>query len=298
MILKEGDRGKEVSKVQKLLSMIGYDLIIDGIYGSKTARSVRSFQKKYNLKKDGIVGPNTMEALKAAQKKSSKENDSPSDHDYGNLSVIKHHLSEEQYIKQKFNKNQIFIHFTAGSGDAKNTIDWWDSNQPRIATSYVIDRNTGQIYESFDPDFWSFHLGIKGTRGKIDKHSIGIELCDWGPLEYKNGKYFKWPEDYNKYTINEDEVYALDQSHRGYCYYQSYTDKQIEQLEQLLIYLVNKYDIPVNDHFDDSWYEYQDHIIKDQTPGIWTHVNVRKDKQDSYPDDRLTKMLNNLKSKI
>ena len=69
MLLKEGDKGAEVSEVQKLLSMLGYDLIIDGDFGSKTTRSVKSFQKKYALSIDGVVGNQTYQTLKSAQKR-------------------------------------------------------------------------------------------------------------------------------------------------------------------------------------------------------------------------------------
>lgn len=41
----------------------GYNLDVDGIYGSGTATAVRSFQSANGLSADGIAGPNTFEAL-------------------------------------------------------------------------------------------------------------------------------------------------------------------------------------------------------------------------------------------
>ena len=298
MLLKQGDKWPEVSEVQKLLSLIGYDLIIDGDFGAKTTRSVKSFQKKYSLTVDGVVGNNTYQTLKSAQKRSSKENPVSSEKNYGSLEVIKDHLDSSQYIKQDFEKKQIYLHFTAGSANAKNVIHGWNSNEARIATSFVIDGRDGSIYECFHPSYWSYHLGVKGTRGKLDKHSIGIEICNWGPLKEKDGKYYTWPADYSKYTVEEDEVVKLDTPHRGFNYFHKITDAQMDSVEKLLEYLVKEYKIPVDQDFNDDWFEYKEDVIKQQTPGIWTHVNVRKDKSDLCPDQRVLDMLNRIKSKF
>ena len=44
--------------------------------------------------------------------------------------------------------------------------------------------------------------------------------------------------------------------------------------------------------------KYDANIVKNNTPGIWSHTSVRKDKQDTYPDDRLMAMLNRIKKKV
>jgi N-acetyl-anhydromuramyl-L-alanine amidase AmpD len=295
-----GDKGAEVSKLQKYLSMIGYDLVIDGHFGNKTLRSVKAFQKKYGLVVDGFAGPKTFAALKAAQKRTSKEEkETGYSKSYGELDVdTNYHLDPEQYIKQRFNKDKIFIHYTVSGPDARNVIKYWDGNAPRIATAFVINgrgNEDGKIYEAHDPDYWSYHLGIKGTKGKLDKNSIGIEICAWGRLDKKGDRY------YNAYgsEVPADEVYALDDEWRGRIYYHAYTDKQMEALEALLTWIVKTYKIPVQDiEFNREWMEYNNDVIKSKLPGIWTHTNVRKDKQDSYPDQRLFDLLNRIKNKF
>lgn len=300
MLLKEGDKGKQVAEVQKLLSLLGYDLVIDGHFGSKTSRSVRSFQKKQYLTIDGVVGSRTYEALKGAQKRSAKEVDNATGHIYNEIEISKEHLlSSGQYIKQQFEKKQIYLHFTAGGPTARYVISGWDDNDPRIATSYVIDGNDGGIYECFNPDYWSFHLGIKGTRGKVDKHSIGIEICNWGPLDEKDGKFYGWPAKkldkwLGRYEVKSEDVIKLDEPFRGYKYYHKISDEQIASVKGLLEYLCAYYDIPVNDSFDMSWFDYDESIYKQLKPGIWTHVNVRKDKYDLCPDQRILDMLNSI----
>lgn len=295
-----GDKGKEVSKLQKYLSMLGYDLVIDGYFGNKTLRSLKALQKKYRLLVDGIAGEQTFAALKAAQKRTAKESrDSSRIKNYGELEVdVDHHMDSEQYIKQVFNKDKIFIHYTVSGPDARKVIKYWDGNSPRIATAYVVSGRgdeDGKIYEAHNPDFWSYHLGVKGSKGKLDKHSIGIEICNWGRLEKKGDKF------YNTYgsMVSVDEVYELDDEWRGIKYYHMVSDKQMESLEKLLFWIIKEYKIPVqNIEFNRDWAEYNKILIKEKTPGIWTHTNVRNDNQDMYPDHRMFEVLNRIKSKV
>ena len=57
-------RGDDVRMLQSALKEQGYDPgQIDGIYGRKTERAVRRFQKDKGLKVDGIAGKRTQEAL-------------------------------------------------------------------------------------------------------------------------------------------------------------------------------------------------------------------------------------------
>ncbi|MBD5639420.1 peptidoglycan-binding protein [Clostridium botulinum] len=63
-VLKKGDRGSDVKKIQAVLQKIGYDVgPIDGIFGSKTEEAVKRFQLNNRLVVDGIIGPNTYEVL-------------------------------------------------------------------------------------------------------------------------------------------------------------------------------------------------------------------------------------------
>jgi peptidoglycan hydrolase-like protein with peptidoglycan-binding domain len=65
-ILRNGDRGAEVQRVQQLLASAGYSPgPADGIFGSKTELAVKEFQDDKGLRVDGLVGTNTMKALGA-----------------------------------------------------------------------------------------------------------------------------------------------------------------------------------------------------------------------------------------
>lgn len=295
-----GDNSSEVSKLQKYLSMIGYDLVIDGCFGIKTLRSLKAFQKKYKLVVDGLADSKTLSAIKAAQKRTSKENkESRYIKSYGDMVVdVDNHLDPEQYIKQIFNKDKVFIHYTTSGPNAKSVINYWNGNSPRVSTAFVISgrgEEDGKIYEAYNPDYWSYHLGVKGTKGALDRNSIGIELCAWGRLEKRGEKY------YNVYgtEVPADEVYKLEDEWRGSLYYHSYTDKQLESIENLLSWIIKNYKIPIQDiEFNRDWMEYNLDLVKSKTPGIWTHTNVRTDKSDIYPDKRVFDMLNRIRINV
>jgi len=67
-----GTRGPKVKLLQQALTALGYSVGntgVDGIYGPRTARAVRSFQQDAGIRVDGDAGPETVQALKAAVKK-------------------------------------------------------------------------------------------------------------------------------------------------------------------------------------------------------------------------------------
>ncbi|MUG96025.1 peptidoglycan-binding protein [Scytonema sp. UIC 10036] len=67
-ILRRGDQGAEVERLQGDLSYLGYDLgsaSIDGSFDEYTEKAVIAFQKDNNITVDGIVGPETGKALGA-----------------------------------------------------------------------------------------------------------------------------------------------------------------------------------------------------------------------------------------
>jgi N-acetylmuramoyl-L-alanine amidase len=61
-----GDRGKEVSDVQKRLHALGYELGnegLDGFLGPRSQLALRAFQQERGLLVDGVLGPNTWREL-------------------------------------------------------------------------------------------------------------------------------------------------------------------------------------------------------------------------------------------
>lgn len=62
-LLRNGDRGNFVYLLQFILNQYGYNLSVDGIFGSRTLNAVRDFQQNNSLNVDGLVGPNTWRTL-------------------------------------------------------------------------------------------------------------------------------------------------------------------------------------------------------------------------------------------
>lgn len=62
-VLKNNSRGEQVKTLQRLLVGFGYDLKVDGVFGTITDRTVRTFQRKHGLSADGVVGEKTWNKL-------------------------------------------------------------------------------------------------------------------------------------------------------------------------------------------------------------------------------------------
>lgn len=61
VLSKLGSRGDEVRRIQNKLKSLGYfDGAVDGIYGVKTQRAVRQFQKSVGITADGVAGKKTL----------------------------------------------------------------------------------------------------------------------------------------------------------------------------------------------------------------------------------------------
>jgi len=75
-ILKKGDKGSAVKKLQQDLMTLGYSLApygADGDFGKVTEEAVKKFQKDHNLKVDGIAGPQTLGKIEELLKKKEQQ---------------------------------------------------------------------------------------------------------------------------------------------------------------------------------------------------------------------------------
>lgn len=108
-----------------------------------------------------------------------------------------------QYFQEEHPKKQIYIHHTAGNSNGEQVFAGWAANSEKIATCVSISGKgktsvDGQIIQGFSSKFWAYHLGLKqevftkhGVKYQsLDKISIGIEICNWGQLTLKDGKYY------------------------------------------------------------------------------------------------------------
>ena len=61
--LKKGSKGEKVKALQRRLNQLGWNLSVDGDFGSNTESAVKQFQSINGLSVDGVVGPNTSKKL-------------------------------------------------------------------------------------------------------------------------------------------------------------------------------------------------------------------------------------------
>lgn len=70
-----GSRGQDVSKLQQALKDRGYQVAVDGIYGTQTKEAVKQFQRDNGLVVDGIAGAKTLAALKISTESTNTSSD-------------------------------------------------------------------------------------------------------------------------------------------------------------------------------------------------------------------------------
>lgn len=203
-------------------------------------------------------------------------------------------LADNQYFKEEAPKTQIYLHHTAGNGNAAGVSRYWNGNETRIGTAFVIGED-GTIVQCFSSKHWAWHLGIdnqdfskNGAKYvNLNKCSVGIEVCNWGYLNKRGDKFYN----YAGGVIKPENVTELEKPFKGFKYWYKYSDAQIEALRQLVVYLCETYDIP-KDYRAEIWSI--DKLAFQNTKGIFTHNSVRKDKSDMYPCPRVIEMLKNL----
>jgi hypothetical protein len=235
------------------------------------------------------------------------------------IKIKKHFLPKSSYFSGPTKKEWVFLHHTAGWENPYNVIAGWGRDTRNvIATEFLIggqkitdnsDQFDGEIVQAFPEGSFAWHLGI----GRRDLHtnSIGIELNSFGYLtrggyhtrqEGKQVWIKKQPGKFYTYVgtlVNDDQVIELEQNFRGYKYWHKYSDKQINSLKQLIIYIKERDGIDpkkglvelIKEKGAHEAFDFCDINTVNNTPGLWLHTNVQKGKFDLYPDPDLIKML-------
>lgn len=322
MILRYKSRGTKVKELQEILNDLGFDAgEPDGIFGRGTEKAVMAFQKSVGLDDDGEVGNMTWTALVAASKNSKEEKVEVVKYDYltGDY-IIDYNLSDNEYYKEVFKKDAIFLHHTAGNARPDYVISGWDRDKSsrggvlRVATAFVIGRTTtgkdydGLVYRAFKSKYWAHHLGTsrpkyRMSNTQLNSKSIGIEICSFGPLGREvtaagEERFFVQLSETRRIDIPKEDVCTLDKPWREYKYFQKYTPAQLASTKRLLIDLVNLFDLKIEDRvYDRDWFDMKWDALNG-AGGLWTHCHVREDKTDCFPQPELIQMLNEFNAEI
>ncbi len=211
------------------------------------------------------------------------------------------HLPNDEYYAVHQAKRQLVFHHTAGSHRPDWTVHGWNSDRlGRVGTAFLIGgistRNgnndwDGHILEAFPPENWAHHLGLKTAQNEaLNKASIGIELCNYGYVTRKRDGSF-WS--YVNHPVPKEQVVDLGYEWRGYRYWHSYTDAQLEAARKLLLQLSERFTISLKKTWSAADFTVQEAALQG-TSGVWTHSQFREDKFDCYPHSHLLQMLNSL----
>jgi len=319
MVLKRGDKGTAVGKLQSLLG-----IAVDNKFGSDTEVALRSYQKANGLDPDGVCGSQTAEKLGfriedyiSTDLKTSSSSPSKtlpaavsSYQTSQGLTIFKSYLDNDEYVagKKGVDKEWLVLHHTAGGHNPFATISQWNNDtRGRIATQFVIGgisttngdaTHDGSVVECFPDADWAYHLGENGSSA-LHPQSIGIEICNWGYLEERDGKFFNYV---NK-EVPASMVCDLGYKFCGKQYYHKYTTKQIDSLIKLIFEIERRHpkinmrsglvDWLRTEH-PSKVFSFRPEAYKGQVKGILSHTNIRSDKSDVFPQPELVSALKNL----
>jgi len=319
MLIKKGDRGRQVKEVQTLLNHHGFwkGTKFTEYFGDITEAAVKRFQEDRSLVVDGIVDYNTMSELQEGVETSGvvkKEKDTDNKlnmlgvykSDWG-FDITRAYLDDDEYVQEygKIRPFWFFLHHTAGSSDPIATVDNWNKDsRGRVATQYCIGgidlkggtKHDGLIVECFPDYYLGWHLG-KVDNFDMSRYSVAVEINNWGYLEKKGDKFFN----YAGGEVPKDQVCDLGYKFRGKQYWHRYTDAQIESLGNLIKHIKRIYpSIPISEGLPQMLrdgmkpvdaFAFMSDACKGKVKGTLTHSNVRSDKMDCYPDPRLVELL-------
>jgi len=145
---------------------------------------------------------------------------------------------------------------------------------------------------------WAYHLG-KNNSKLLHPYSIGIEICNYGWLEEREGKFYT----YVNSVVPDDQVCDLGFEFRGRRYYHGYTEAHIQSVSKLLKEISRRHPQVNLDLGLAEWlaaqtpgeaFDFKDEACNGDVRGLLTHTNTRPDKNDCSPQPLLVDMLQSL----
>ena len=149
----------------------------------------------------------------------------------------KYLLDEKNYYTTEFEKRQIVLANTFSEKD-KHIIGWKKrmGGEYKKTSPFTVFRD-GTIYQHYTPTKYSDFLGNKS----VDKKIIVVLMENQGWLEKDliNESYFNWVG-----NIYNRKKSVFEKRWRGFTFWDSYTNKQMESCVDLIKHLCDTYNIP------------------------------------------------------
>jgi len=164
--IKKGSNGTAVKELQQKLVDLGYDISVDGIFGTETLTAVKKYQFDNNLTVDGIVGNNTWTSLNSKTSSNSSNDeteDTSTNTSYSNTN------NDERYGEKKNSDDEE---------SAEDEVDWaLDQSEDVVSNSFL------KLISS-DADQLAFYINAIAYGG----YTVGDVVNDIKRLELiKNG---------------------------------------------------------------------------------------------------------------
>jgi N-acetyl-anhydromuramyl-L-alanine amidase AmpD len=155
-----------------------------------------------------------------------------------NIDNKKYQLPSNNYIPIVSTKKQIVIGNTFNK-DMLHYTGWlhrYNGNYKKTA-HFTITKD-GKIYNHFDSKYFSHFF----KDNKLNEKSIIILLENEGYLIKKNKKleFINWVG-----SIYNESDKIFEKKWRGYNYWDSYSEKQMESLSELVLMLCERFNLPV-----------------------------------------------------
>jgi len=304
-VIKKGDKGLDVKTLQQKLKITP-----DGDFGLMTEKHVIRFQLMHGITADGIVGSDTWSLILTLNDCTTVEIDEDNDtsNQYfttpWNQVIHKHYLPKGEYIEGPIKNDYIFLHHTAGNSNPYACIDHWSrDDRGRVATEFVLgginhkngdDEYDGVMVQAFPTGGQGWHLGKTGS-GHMNRHSVGIELCNMGHLdsEYKT---------YVGSSCLPTQVVQLSEAFKGKLHWHAYSEKQIKETEKWIRWVGERDGIDIRiglkqfikKYGPTKGFDFQEEAHYGKVKGLLVHGNVRTGKSDCYPHPDFVDMIMSL----
>jgi len=199
ILLKRGDRGDEVKKLQQYLSSIGYYLVADGIFGPKTEAKVKAYQRDNGLKETGYITPELKE----------KMNDFKVKQDFFDIIVQMGHVGiykgmtgtpgEREWTKKLGDAMQPLLAKTGLKYRIMGGLDWLPKvpNMCKIFFSLHADGST-------NPNARGFSCGFKPGTNQRFKDTLAVSYKEFSGFPRNSDNYTSGLRLYYMWTTKDD----------------------------------------------------------------------------------------------
>lgn len=216
-----GSSGSDVKKLQESLNNHGYNLVVDGQFGSKTQAAVRDYQSKNGLAVDGIVGANTWGSLNS--KPSSATNN-------GSVTQSPNTNARPEYVKSDEIKA------------AENALNQWESARPGEYESKYSQEIEAILNDILNREEFSYNLNAdplyQQYREQYIENGKKAMMDTVGQATALTGGYANsyavnaGNQAYDEYLNSLNDI-ALDLRDRAYIQYTDEGDKMLEDITLL-----------------------------------------------------------------